>query len=76
MAGNISDLPKFYLFSSCPAQLSCCVGALGAVRFGVERAEGRALLQCPHASIHAPQLSAGQHLEAICTLHLFEFQDF
>lgn len=28
MAGNISDLPKFYLFSSCPAQLSCCVREL------------------------------------------------
>ena len=59
----------------CPVEL-LCPGALGAVRFGVERAEGRALLQCPHASIHAPQLSAGQHLETICTLHLFEFQDF
>ena len=28
MAGNICDLPKFYLFSSCPAQLSCCVREL------------------------------------------------
>ena len=59
----------------CPVEL-LCPGALGAVRFGVERAEGRALLQCPHASIHAPQLSAGQHPETICTLRLFEFQDF
>ena len=56
MAGNICDLPKFYLsFMPCPVEL-LCPGALGAVRFGVERAEGRALLQSPHASTRAPQV--------------------
>ena len=73
MAGNVFGLPKFpLLFMPCPVEL-LCPGALGAVHFGAKCAKGRALLQCPHASIHAPQSSAGQHLETICTLDVFDF---
>ena len=73
VAGNFFGLPKFpLLLMPCPVEL-LCPGALGAVHFGAKCAKGRALLQCPHASIHAPQSSAGQHLETICTLDVFDF---
>ena len=64
------------LVHALPSWAAVCPGSLGAVHFRAKCAKGRALFQCSHAPIHAPQSNAGQHLETICALDVFEFEDF